>query len=294
MTRRRLLANLLLFVVLPSSAHPGAQARQRAFYASALDQNGAPVAALGPADVIVREDKVTREVLSVTPATEPMHILLLVDNSKAAEPYIRDYREALTAFINTVAADPSGVRHQIGIITVADRPTINTESTPDLGTAVRGAQRLFALPDSGSYLLDGIIETSRGIVKREMSRPVIVAVSTQGPEMSDRQYQTVLEPLRNSGAAFHVVTVGRPTGAEQDRAIVVDVGTRDLGGRNEMVFTGNGLIPQLKQLAAELTHQHVVTYARPDSLIPPRQVTIASARPGLTVRGVLARTKERP
>jgi hypothetical protein len=51
----------------------------------------------------------------------------------------------------------------------------------------------------------------------------------------------------------------------------------------------------MKQLATELTHQFLVTYASPDSLIPPRQVTISAARAGLTVRGVPARTaKERP
>ena len=53
---------------------------------------GAPVADLGPADFIVREDNVAREVLRVAPASEPMQIALLVDNSQAAEPFIRDYR----------------------------------------------------------------------------------------------------------------------------------------------------------------------------------------------------------
>jgi len=42
----------------------------------------------------------------------------------------------------------------------------------------------------------------------------------------------------------------------------------------------------MKQIANELTHQYRVTYARPDTLIPPEQVTIAAAKPGLTVRGV--------
>ena len=41
----------------------------------------------------------------------------------------------------------------------------------------------------------------------------------------------------------------------------------------------------MKQIANELTHQYRVTYARPDTLIPPEQVTIAAAKPGLTVRG---------
>src|SRR6266536_1852977 len=72
-----------------------AQAVQRSIYTSALDQSGEPVPNLGPADFVVREDKVAREILNVVPATDPMQIALLVDNSQASDPFIRDYREAL-------------------------------------------------------------------------------------------------------------------------------------------------------------------------------------------------------
>jgi hypothetical protein len=271
-----------------------AQALQRAIYASAVDQTGAPVPNLGPADFIVREDKVAREILRVEPANDPMQIALLVDNSQAGEPYIRDYREALPAFIRAIGDDETGAKHQIGVFTLADRPTINTDYTFTMQQAVAGASRIFAVPGSGAYLLDGIIETSRGIVRKNLSRPVIVAVATEGPELSDRQYTTVLEPLRQSGAAFYVVTVGNPQNTSYDRSIVIEMGTRDTGGHHDVILTGSALTGRLKQLAVELTHQYRVTYARPDSLIPPDQVTIAAARPGLTVRGTpMKATRER-
>jgi len=65
------------------------------------------------------------------------------------------------------------------------------------------------------------------------------------------------------------------------------MGTRDTGGRNDVIMTGSALTSRMKQIANELTHQYRVTYARPDTLIPPDQVTIAAAKPGagLTVRG---------
>ena len=34
---------------------------------------------------------------------------------------------------------------------------------------------------SGTYLLDGLIETSQGLTKRGSPRPVIVAITTEGP-----------------------------------------------------------------------------------------------------------------
>src|SRR5689334_12012858 len=97
MTRRSFAAGpIVLCAALTASGLLHAQSRElreRVAYVSAVDQSGAPVPSLSPDDVVIREDKVAREVLSVLPATEPMEITLLVDNSQAAEPYIRDLRE---------------------------------------------------------------------------------------------------------------------------------------------------------------------------------------------------------
>lgn len=258
-------------------------------YVTALDSSGAPVPFLNPEDITIREDRTAREILDVTPAADPMEIVLLVDNSQAAEPYIRDYRQALPAFIQAIAADETGARHQVSIVTLADRPTINTDYTLDLALAAKGSERIFSLPGSGAYLLDAIVEVSRGITRRTARRPVIVAVSTEGPEMSNRSYPAVVEPLRGTSAAFHVVTVGRPLNNNQDRGIVLDMGSKNSGGSYNTVLMSTGLMTKLKSLANELTHQFKVTYARPQSLIPPEQITVAAVRSGLTVRGTPAR-----
>jgi hypothetical protein len=294
MRRGSLAVGLLLtgLAVMPP-AHLRAQAQQRVVYASALDQSGAPATGLGAADFVVREDKIAREILAVAPSSDPMEIALLVDNSAAADPFLRDLREATSTFIATIAADPSGARHQVSVITIGERPTINTDYTLNLEQARKGTQRIFPMSDSGTYLLDGIIETSKRIKKRESSHPVIVAVITAGPELSDRPYQSVLEPLKDSGAALHVMVVGRPLAGNHDRDMVVDTGTRDTGGRYDTVLTGTGLTPRLKQLAEELTHQYKITYSRPQTLIPPDRVTVSAAKPGLTIRGVARRETSR-
>lgn len=279
-------AALLASLAFVAPVFLSAQAQQRAVYASAVGENGAPVSGLGPSDFVVREDKVAREILNVAPASDPMQIALLVDNSQAADPYVRDIREGLTAFIAGIGADPSGAKHQVAVITIGERPTINTDYTTDLERATKGAQRIFAQPNSGAYLLDGIIETSQGIKKRGSTRPVIVSILTPGPDLSDRPYQSALEPLLDSGAAFHVMVVGRPLSGNQDRLMTLDLGTRDTGGRYDTVLASSGLTSRLKQLAEELTHQYKLTYARPTTLIPPEKVTVAAAKPGLTVRGI--------
>lgn len=279
-------AGVLLMAALAGGrpAHLIAQSREHALYVSVLDQADNPVADLGPADFVVREDKVEREVLRVEPATDPMQIALLVDNSDAAEPYIRDYREAFTGFVAAVTGNPTQ-RNQAAIITVGERPTINTDYTSSQAPLVKGAQRIFPTLGSGSYLLNGIIETSDAITKRHETRPVIVAVGTDGLELSGRTYNLVLSHLANSGATLDVVIVGRPIVSPINLANALDFGTKQSGGRYTNILSSSALPVQMKRVAAELTHQYRLTYARPESLLPPEQITVSTSRRGLTARG---------
>ena len=122
-------------------------------------------------------------------------------------------------------------------------------------------------------------------------RPVIVAILSEGPELSNRQHDQVLEPLLANSAAFHAITMGRPSSSLSDEArnrnLVLDEGPRQTGGRREELLTSMALDGKLVQLAEELTHQYKVTYARPQSLIPPERVTVTAAKPGVTARGTL-------
>ena len=275
----------------------GAQSNQRSMYVSVLNEAGAPVPNLGPADFIIREDNVAREVLRVAPATDPMQIVLLVDNSQAARSYIIDIRNALQDFVTTMGApsDASG-KNELAIIALADRPTTLTDFTVSRAQLLKGIDRIFSQSQSGTLLLEGIIDASKALKKRDARRPVIVAIVTEGPELSDRYYDLVLAPLKDSGAAFHAIIVsslrGDVSDAARDRGVVLDRGTSETGGRRDNVLSSMSLQPKLRELADELTHQYRVTYSRPQSLIPPERVTVAAARPGMTARGTPVR--ERP
>jgi len=262
-----------------------AQARQGRVYVTVTDQAGNLVENLNPADFTVREDKVSREVLSVQRASQPMHIALLVDNSQAAERFLRDYREGLAAFITAIGADtPTGGKHQVAIITLASRPTIAVDYTSDQARLMKTALSVFSLPETGTYLLDGIVETAQGISKRTMPRAVIVAITTEGPELSEKAYEAVLAPLRDSGASLNMVVIGAPRNTAHDRAVVIDQGSKSTGGRNENILVSTALANTLKQIATDLTHQYVVTYAEPETLIPAESVTVSMNKEGLTAR----------
>jgi len=291
MNNRRLFVAALSMATcaLVWSSPLGAQAIQRAMYVSALNEAGAPIPDLGPSDFVVREDNKAREVLKVEPAVEAMQIAVLVDTSQGARNDISHMRTALPAFIKTLTTGE--VRNEVAIIAIGERPTILTSYTFNQVELKKGVDRIWSMQGSGAYLLDGIVEVCQGFKKRGAQRPVIVAILSEGPELSNRQHDQVLEPLRAANAAFHAITMGRPSTSLSDetrnRNLVLDEGPRETGGRREELLTSMALDAKLAQLGDELTHQYKVTYARPQSLIPPERVTVAAAKPGVTARGTL-------
>jgi len=274
-------------LALAAAAALSAQANQRGIYTSVLDKDGNVVEGLTAGDFAVREDNVAREVLRVEPATAPMQIALLVDNSQRSSANIRDIREAATEFVKAVTG--GGMKNEVAIIGVAERPTLIVDYTSDQAKLVKGAA-IFTQPQSGAYMLDGILESSQALKKREASRPVIVAIATNGPELSNRYRDQVMRALKDAGASLHIVMMGPPptdftSNEGRERAIVFSEGTEETGGRYDNVLAPTGLAPRLKQVANELTHQYLVTYGRPQTLIPPEKIKITSKRPDVIVRG---------
>jgi hypothetical protein len=285
--RQRSWILIVAAAVLAGSAPVRAQTVHRSLYVSAVDADGHPVPDLGPRDFAVREDGVGREVLSVAPADQPMQIAVLVDDSTAARGDIADIRRGLEAFVTAL----TGSRNEISIVGTADRPTILADYSSSREQVMKGVHRIFERPDSGMVLLDALMEVSNGLLKRDARRPVIVSVTTEGTEFSNRLHGEVIERMRLAGAQYFAVTLGPPTAGLstelRERALVFTDGTAQTGGRQMTVLASSGLTSQLSTLADQLNHEYLVTYAHPESLIPPERVTVTATRPGVSARGVL-------
>lgn len=285
------LALPVLFCLTAASAHgqtarPGAE-RTREVYVSAVDKRGAPVTDMTAADFQVKEDGRAREVLDVRPADKPLQIALLVDDSEAATEATSHLREGLAAFLERLHG-----KAEIALLTIGERPTVVAQYTKDTEQLKQRTGRIFPRSGAGAYLLDGIMDASRGLQKREADRPAIVAITFEGIDYSNRHYQMVLDELAKSGAALHVIAVGSPSSSLSDemrnRNIVIADGTSRTGGRRDQVLAPSGLPDKMKQAADELLNQYVLTYSRPDTLIPAEKLEVASTRQNVTVR---ARTR---
>ncbi|MGH9309217.1 MAG: VWA domain-containing protein [Vicinamibacterales bacterium] len=266
-----------------SSAQNARDKGTHEIYVSVLDSKGAPVPGLTAADFMVREDGNAREVLGARIADEPLQVALLIDDSQAAADATSHLREGLAAFVERMHG-----KGEVALITIGERPTVLTPYTKETEQLKERVGRIFPRSGAGAYLLDAILDASRALGKREAARGVILAVTFEGIDYSNRQYQQVLDELRKSGAALHVIAVGTPSSSlsdeQRNRGMVIAEGTSRTGGRRDQVLAVSGLPDKLKQAADELINQYVVSYTRPEMLIPPEKVEVTTKRPNLTVR----------
>ena len=290
LTPASLLAFLAFVALAPSHPAVSAQAgaRERTLFVSAIGAGGVPVEGLSPDDFVIREDGVRREVLRVSRAIEPIDIALLVDDSASSADLVPRMREGLRAFVATMTP-----ANNLALVGLGARPTIFVDYTTDRKRLTDGIGRVFTQTTSGMTLLDGIVEVSNGLAKRDTPRAVLVPVITDGIEYSNRDSRYVIDAMTKAGVALHAVTVGTfslsDDEAIRNRGNVLDQGTRATGGQQISLLAATAVEQALARLARELSSQYKVVYSRPESLIPPEKIEVSPRGSGMTMRGTPAR-----
>ena len=251
-----------------------------------IDRTGSPVTNLTAADVIVREDGVTREVISVEPGPPPSPIILLADTSQAVDRTIPDLRKGLSAFAAGLgAADPNV---KIGLRTFGERPTKVADPT-SAEMVQLGIERLFHREGTGSYFLQAIVETTSDLVKAETPGAALVAfVVEAGPEFSQDDRNRVSDALRRAGASLWVVVLqarggGLGSPEDRERAAVIGDGSVESGGLSVPVLSSQAIPQAFSKVQTYFTSRLRITYSRPDRLIPPEKLEIAARRDDLKV-----------
>jgi hypothetical protein len=287
-------------VVALAVANPTARTqrdpREQHAFATVVDKKGAPVAGLGVADFTVREDDVKREVLRVEPSATPMQLALLVDTSDivgngSVHPSVtNDLRVGLKAFIDAVFTSNS--TSQMALYTFGERPTLAVDYASSPIPLLRAAESVFPTRGSGAYFNDAISEACRSLSKLGARRPVIVAfVDENGVEFSTVDHVRVDDALEATRAALWTVSLpdrnainrglNNPIDfkARDERSQILQDATNRSGGENLQVLATTALATTFTQVASLLAAQYDITYARPESLVPPKRVDVAVSRP---------------
>ena len=189
----------------------------------------------------------------------------------------------------------------VALIGLADWPTILQDYIASPEALERASKKIFAQPGAGTTALDAIIETSRGLQKRDAARRVIVVLTTEGTDFSNPNYRHALDVLKESGAALYAVVLTEPgsnvavtTEEGRNRAIVLADGSDASGGRLIHVISSMSFSGTLAGIAAAIEQQDQVVYSRPSALIPPDKIEVGVNRPGATARGTPAAEPSKP
>jgi hypothetical protein len=272
-----------------SIAVPSGQEQVRRLYVSALDGNGAAVDGLTAADFAVKEGGKARSILRAEPAVVKMQIAVIVDDNGTGL-----FRVAVARFIESLLG-----RAEFSISTVAGQTMRLVDYTTDTRELTEAIQKLGARPSTndGGQLLDGITGTSRDMVKRKAGRPIIVALTVGGADVTPMEPDDALDELRRSGAALYVVSVlnsaMRPTAPPVRASEMISEGhalhamlgdgPRRSGGYRAEISAMAGVDPGLQRLAELLKHQYVVEYSL-DGSKPSDRVSVTTPRKDVTLR----------
>jgi len=267
--------------------------------ASVTDRNGRAIGGLGDSDFSVSEDGSDRQIVSVTPTTEPFNLVLLLDVSGSVEERIDFIRKAARDFLST--ASP---QDRISIISFRDDIQVISGFSTDRSTLSKkledidagGATALF---DALGYVLSDTVKPLRG------DRTAIVILSDGDDNKSFVPFPAILEATIESGALIYPLYVPSgliPETSVPKPSITVDpmrtryltITTRAAQEGQKLADVSGGVFYQIKRIeelqkayddvVVQLRTAYTITYASSAAGASHRRVRVRTNRDGAAVR----------
>ena len=264
-----------------AAASPAARAQsagERSIIFSAVDEAGKPVKDIKTDEILIREDGVDREIVSVKPSTETLNVMLLADTTAAVDDMLLDVRTALIAFVHQVhAVSPDA---QISLMEFGQAAVTVVPFTTSDADLEKGINRLSGKPRSASVLLEAINAASNNLGKRPSPRRAIVSLNIEpGDEQSREEPKRIVESLRKSLAQLWCVSIQKGALKNPQRDVVLNAFTKNTGGDRQFIVGQSAIATHLKNFADALTSQYEATYKRPATKA--QAVQIGVTRPGV-------------
>jgi VWFA-related protein len=265
--------------------------------ASVTDRNGRAIAGMRSSDFVVYEDGSERNIVNVTPATEPFNLILLLDVSGSVEERIDFIRKAVRDFLNT--ASP---QDRISITSFRDDIQVISGFTTDRSLLSRKLDEIdaggaTALHDALAYSLVDTLKPLRG------ERTAIVILSDGDDNKSFVPFPSILEATIESGALIYPLYVPSgliPESSVPKPTITVDpmrtryltITTRAAEEGQKLATVSGGVFYPIKRLedlrkayddvVAQVRTAYTITYTSNGG--GSRRVRVRTNRDGASVR----------
>jgi von Willebrand factor type A domain len=274
------LAALVTFgwAVTSSPTARAQSAGERTIFFAAVDDALKPVKDIKTGEILIREDGVDREIVSVKPSAETLTVMLLADTTSEVDEMLLDVRKALIAFVRQVhSVSPDA---QISLMEFGQASVTLVPFTTSDADLEKGINRLAGKPRSASVLLEAINAASNNLAKRPSPRRAIVALNVEpSDEQSREDPKRIVESLRKSVAQLWSLSIQRGPLKNPQRDVVLNVFTKNTGGAREFIVSQSAAESYLTKYADVLTSQYEATYKRPATKA--QAVQIGTTRQGV-------------
>ena len=267
--------------------------------ASVTDRNGRAISDMRDADFVVYEDGSERHIVTVTPASEPFNLVLLLDVSGSVEERIDFIRKAARDFLRT--ASP---QDRISIISFHDDIRVISDFTTDRSLLSKRLDELdaggaTALYDALGYTLVDTLKPLRG------ERTAVVIMSDGDDNKSFVPFPAILEAVVESGALIYPLYVPSgliPESSVPKPSLTVDpmrtkyltITTRAAEEGEKMASVSGGLFYPIKRLddlqkayddvVAQMRTAYTITYSSTGGGTGHRRIRVRANRDGASVR----------
>jgi VWFA-related protein len=267
--------------------------------ASVTDRNGRAISGMRDADFVVFEDGSERQIVTVTPASEPFNLVLMLDVSGSVEERIDFIRKAARDFLRS--ASP---QDRISIISFNDDIKIISDFTTDRTLLSKRLDELdaggsTALYDALGYTLIDTLKPLRG------ERTAVVIMSDGDDNKSFVPFPAILEAVIESGALIYPLYV--PSGLTPEasvpkpsltvdpmRAKYLTITTRAAEEGEKLASVSGGLFYPIKRIedlqkayddvVAQMRTAYTITYSSTANGTGHRRVRVRANRDGASVR----------
>lgn len=237
------------------------------FHLSATDAGGAFVEDLAAPDVRVTAFGRPCVVRQLQPASGTPHVAVLVDDGGNG---------LMRSAVSRLASATAG-RARISISILNPQPYRLNDFTADPGILAGAIGKVVERGRVGQgdpiQLIEAISWAAKDMQARELSRPAVVVFTNGGEPGWSEEARHVVEELRQSGAALHVVYVG---GVPMGR-VLID-GPTQSGGSSQLGNGTQAFEAAALRIADMLAHQFRVTCDLPAGARPNGRVEVTSSR----------------